>query len=358
MATWYDEPGDTPVDHVPADYYPEGCGAWFEVPAGHDAGKRLFVRDSIHGSGDPDATVVLVHGNPETSYTYRNVVDNLLADADGTVRVVTMDHVGFGLADTADYQMVCHDHARNLSHLVDALDLSDVTLVVHDWGGPIGVGGFLDHPGLVSNLVVLNSTVFPMPGTGYTYHGNYPTRFLPWARVASVVPDVFWREVAGYVPFQSPQLPLKLYSGLVLYIIARRLGRVPATGRDAERVFCEQFRDRGNVRSSKHLVWQTPYWGHGNVYEDPDLGERDTGPFYEAMQERIVAEWGPDARDIGVRAVVGRWDPCGKPAVLDQWREAFPQLEGNVAALEDAGHFIEEARPQAVADAITDAAGL
>ncbi|MFB6141907.1 MAG: alpha/beta fold hydrolase [Halorientalis sp.] len=357
MATWHDDPGDTPLDDPPTDYYPPGSASWFEIPDGRDAGKRMFVRDSTHGD-DPEETVVFVHGNPENSYTYRTVARRLINGADRPLRVVAMDHVGFGLSDTADYEMVCQDHARNLSHLLDALALSNVTLVVHDWGGPIGVGGFLDHHESVSNLVVCNSTVFPMPEAGYTYHGTYPSRWLPWSQVPRVVPDTFWQELAAYAPFQSPQHPLRLYSGLVLYILARRLGRLPNVNRDAQRVFAGQFRDRGNVRASKRLVRQTPYWGHGNVFEDPDLGERDTRPFYQRIQDRVGEVWGPEGGDVGVRAVVGRWDPCGKPEVLDQWREALPQLEGNVTAFEDVGHFVEEARPTPVAAAIAAVADL
>jgi pimeloyl-ACP methyl ester carboxylesterase len=62
--------------------------------------------------------------------------------------------------------MVEMHHARNLAQLVDVLDLRDITLVVHDWGGPIGIGGLLASPEGVANLVVLNTSVFPMPSEG------------------------------------------------------------------------------------------------------------------------------------------------------------------------------------------------
>ncbi len=71
-------------------------------------------------------------------------------------------------------------HANNLLQLVRYLDLQNVTLVIHDWGGPIGVGAFIREPQRVSNLIVLNTTIFPMLPDGPLYT-NYPIRFLPWS---------------------------------------------------------------------------------------------------------------------------------------------------------------------------------
>ena len=368
--TWHAGPGDTPLTDVPPDYYPAGCGAWFEIPDGRDAGKRMFVRDSVHepatadeatgDTADPDddePTVVLVHGNPECSYTYRDVVTELEARADSRFRVVAMDHVGFGLSDTADYELVCQDHARNLAHLVEELALTNVTLVVHDWGGPSGIGAFLRHPDRVDNLVVTNSAVFPIPNGGLTFD-NYPSRLLPWPRVPDVVPDGFWGELAAYAVFRTPCHPARLYAGLASYTAMRRFGWVPADAPAAHRVYTQQFRDHGNVAASKRLVRQTPHWAEGNVFTDPDLGRRDTAGFYAGIQANLGPTWGPDGRDIGVRAVVGRWDPTAKPAAMDRWREALPQLTGHVTAFDDVGHFVEEARPGAVADAIADVADV
>ena len=56
--------------------------------------------------------------------------------------------------------------------------------------------------------------------------------------------------------------------------------------------------------------------------------------------------------------MVGRWDPTAKPAAMDRWRDALPQLAGHVTAFENVGHFVEEARPGAVAAAIADVAGV
>ncbi|MHA2290147.1 MAG: alpha/beta fold hydrolase, partial [Promethearchaeota archaeon] len=156
-------PSNTPIKNVPIDYYPDGCGNWYEIVEGNDAGKKMFFRDSKHGAGDPESTIVFVHGNPECSYTYRGVIEHLVNKAKKPIRIVAMDHIGFGLSDQASYEMVCMDHAQNLIQLIRYLDLHNVTLIIHDWGGPIGIGAFLKIPEHVVNLVILNSTVFPMP---------------------------------------------------------------------------------------------------------------------------------------------------------------------------------------------------
>lgn len=365
MGETFESPGDTPLDS-PADYCPDGAGRWLRLAEGRDAGKRLFYWDAVFDDGttptgaydgDPAATVVFVHGNPECSYTWRNVVDALQRRAEAPFRAVAMDHVGFGLSDTADYELVCMDHADNLEELVGHLDLEDVTLVVHDWGGPTGVGAFLRHSERVSNLVLTNTTVFPLPFVGRTFD-DYPMRYLPWSRFPLAVPDRLWGSLAAYAVFRTPAGPARLVGGLVWHALRAETGHYPAHERRARRVYHDQFRDRGNVRASKRLVRQTRYWGHGNTFTDPRLGERNTRPFYEFLHENVGPLWGPTGQDIGVRAVVGRWDPTAKDEVLDQWREALPQLAGHVEAFEGRGHFIEEQEPGAVARAVGDVAGL
>jgi len=46
-------PSNSPVNNIPSDYYPEGCGFWFEIPEGLDSGKKMFYKDSQHGTGNP-----------------------------------------------------------------------------------------------------------------------------------------------------------------------------------------------------------------------------------------------------------------------------------------------------------------
>ena len=339
-----DTGGDSPLRAVPEDYALGGAARWLVLPGGPDAGRRLYFSDRRVGDGD-GPVVLLVHGNPECSFTFRKVVAALTAGPlpEGT-RIVAPDHIGFGRSDQATFEMVDMHHAGNLRHLVEALDLRDITLVVHDWGGPIGVGALLDAPERVANLVVLNSTVFPMPAEGPTYE-SYPVPVLvPWARMPDRVPDRLWGMLAAFVLQLPPSTAPLLLARQASFAARAARGGMPAD----LAVFRDQFRSRANVRSSKRMVRQTPVWGHGGVYEDPSRGRQDTRAFYRAIQDALPRVF----RTIGVAGVFGAWDPLAKPGVLDQWRAALPQIEGRLQVLPDVSHFVEEHRPHEVAAAI------
>jgi haloalkane dehalogenase len=84
------------------------------------------------GHGDP---VVFVHGNPDWSFSYRKQIKAL----SGSHRCIAVDHIGFGLSDKPEHwSYLPKDHAQNFSEFMESLDLHNVTLVVNDWGGPIG----------------------------------------------------------------------------------------------------------------------------------------------------------------------------------------------------------------------------
>jgi pimeloyl-ACP methyl ester carboxylesterase len=107
------------------------------------------------GDGAP---VLLLHGEPSWSYLYREIIPILATDH----RVIAPDLIGFGKSETPldfDYSGVGQAHA--LEALVMALDLREVTFVLHDWGGPIGGMVALRHPDRVRRIVLLNS-VLPM----------------------------------------------------------------------------------------------------------------------------------------------------------------------------------------------------
>lgn len=351
-------PGNSPLTHIPPDYCPPGTGFWLELPAGADRGKHIFYRDSVHGKGDAKAVIVLVHGNPECSYSYRKIIDNITRSISKPCRIVAMDHIGFGRSDQASFEMTAMDHAANLFLLIRHLDLRHVTLVVHDWGGPIGIGAFLREPERVANLVLLNTTVFPIPDTGYTYHKNYPIPCVPWSKFPSVTPDRLWGALIDYAIYRKPAGAFRIILDLGVHMLRSELGITAWTDRNAQMVYREQFRTRANARSSKRLVRQTAAWGTGSIYRDPKLGLRDTRGFYAFIQDKLSQAWGPQGRNIGARALIGRWDPLGKDEVIAQWIKHLPQLEGNVTIYEKAGHFVHIEQPEAIAGAVLDVAGL
>lgn len=120
-----------------------------------DGGRMHYVDE---GQGRP---VVLVHGTPTWSFLYRHLIEDLSPD----YRVVAPDHIGFGLSEKPPgWTYRPQDHARNLAALIDHLDLTDVTLAVHDFGGPIGLAWALDHPERVRSLVIFNTFLWSLRG--------------------------------------------------------------------------------------------------------------------------------------------------------------------------------------------------
>lgn len=106
------------------------------------------------GQGEP---ILMLHGNPTWSFYYRH----LIAAFRYTHRVIAVDHVGCGRSDKPrDYPYTLRRHIENVEQLVEQLDLRDVTLVVHDWGGAIGFGAALRMPQRFRRFVVLNTAAF------------------------------------------------------------------------------------------------------------------------------------------------------------------------------------------------------
>ncbi len=138
-------------------------------------GLRLHHLDEGDGS-----TVVCFHGEPSWSFLYRHVLDELVASGH---RVVCPDLVGFGRSDKpTDQRWYTYDrHVETVSRHLDALDLDGVTVVVQDWGGPIGLRWAVEHADRVARLVVLNTGLF----TGRVSKG-----FMAWRDFAERTPDL------------------------------------------------------------------------------------------------------------------------------------------------------------------------
>lgn len=110
--------------------------------------------------GDGEA-VLMLHGNPTWSFYYRDLVRRL---RESNFRCIVPDHLGCGLSDKPqDWSYRLADHIANLGRLVDHLGLQRLHLVVHDWGGAIGMGLATARPELVERIVVLNTAAFRGP---------------------------------------------------------------------------------------------------------------------------------------------------------------------------------------------------
>jgi haloalkane dehalogenase len=112
------------------------------------------------GTGSP---VLMVHGNPSWSFYYRNLV---LALRDN-YRCIVPDHIGCGFSDKPGddrYDYTLSRRIDDLERLVDHLGLTEkITLVLHDWGGMIGMGYAHRHPERIARIVLLNTAAFHLP---------------------------------------------------------------------------------------------------------------------------------------------------------------------------------------------------
>lgn len=103
------------------------------------------------GEGD---VLLFVHGMPTWSFLYRH----LIAHFKDAYRCIAVDHIGFGLSEKPEgFRGTPPDHAANLAEFIERMDLDGITLVVHDFGGPIGLAAALDNPRKIKRIIAFNT---------------------------------------------------------------------------------------------------------------------------------------------------------------------------------------------------------
>ena len=149
---------------------------YFET-AGDLAGLRMHYLDE--GEGNP---IVLVHGEPTWAFLYRKMIPALTRGN----RVIAPDFIGFGRSDKpTDRGWYSYErHVQALGELIDSQELRDFTVVVQDWGGPIGLRVVLERAERCRSLVILNTGIF-RPGPKWPTPG-----FLAWREFAEKNPDL------------------------------------------------------------------------------------------------------------------------------------------------------------------------
>ncbi len=163
------------VFRTPDDRFRDLPGYPYEPHYVEVDGLRLHHLDE--GSGP---TVLCFHGEPSWSYLYRHMLDRFVGAGH---RVVCPDLVGFGRSDKpTDQDWYTYDrHVDVVTGHLDQVDLQDVTVVVQDWGGPIGLRWAVEHADQVGRIVVLNTGLF----TGRVSKG-----FMAWRDFAERTPDL------------------------------------------------------------------------------------------------------------------------------------------------------------------------
>ena len=284
------------ISHIPARpdawldraLYPF-ISRWFESSDG-----RMHYVDE--GSGPP---VVFIHGTPTWSFMYRHLIARLAPRH----RVIAVDHLGFGLSDkpaSAPYEP--RDHMRRLLALLDGLRISGATLVVHDFGGPIGLGAALARPDLADRLVLFNTWMWAVDDDPTIARG---------ARVAGS-----W---LGRLLYRHLNFPVKV---LMPKAVADRSVLTPEIHRHYA----------GPLATPDERMGA---WGCARAL----LG---AGPWYEQLWAQRHA-----LREKPMLLVWGMKDPAFGPSYLDRWRREFPDAQ--VHAIPSSGHFVPEEASMEVA---------
>jgi cis-3-alkyl-4-acyloxetan-2-one decarboxylase len=274
-------------------------------------GFRMHYVDEGDRGGEP---IVCLHGEPTWGYLYRNFIPALARRH----RVVVPDHMGFGKSETpADREYTLGTHVDNLEALLLELDLRDITLVMQDWGGPIGGGFALRHPGRVRRLCLMNTVVpLRLPIERELFPKNAESEWFRWVRRAHA--DGSLEEVLGNL-------------GVTVLSVMKLLGienGAAAADQTWVRAYAAHFRTKADCVGAIQfpLDFVTGKWarfqagGPGEV----EAIRRKPAMLAEGMRDRAVL---PEI-------------------ALAHFREAFPA--GAVVELQGAGHFCQEDQPAAL----------
>jgi cis-3-alkyl-4-acyloxetan-2-one decarboxylase len=238
-------------------------------------------------------TVVMVHGNPTWSFYYRH----LIAALSDTHRVIVPDHIGCGLSDKPqDYPYRLANHIENLTALIDQLRPGPIDLVVHDWGGAIGMGWATRHPELVRRIVVLNTSAFLSPR-------------LPLRIAVCRTPGFGDLALRG----------LNAFAGMATFMAVER-----PMDDDVRRGYLLPYNSWHNRIAQLRFVQDIPMHPSHPTWSVVDGIDRELGVL----------------RDKPMHILWGGKDWCFSDHFLAGWLQRFP--EAQALRFDDAGHYVLE----------------
>lgn len=154
-------------------------------------GSRLHYVDE--GEGDP---VLFLHGNPTSSYLWRNVIPHVTPHG----RCIALDLIGFGRSDKPEIGYRLVDHVRYVEGFIEALDLRNITLVLHDWGSALGLHYAMRHESNVRGLALMEAILGPVRWN------EVPARYRLGFRLLRA-PGAGWLVVVALNAFVTTLLP-------------------------------------------------------------------------------------------------------------------------------------------------------
>ena len=263
------------------------------------------------GEGDP---ILFLHGQPTSSYLWRNIMPHLEKQG----RVVAPDNIGFGKSDQPDLDYVFTDHYRYIEGFIGALDLKNITLVVHDWGSGLGLHYAQQHPDNVRGIVLMESILAPvMPAESY--------EALPKPL------EDFFRTMRD--PVQGPQLMIE-QNHFVEVILPSFIVR------DLDPAAHDYYRQPFLEKSSRKQINQWP-------------NEMPIGGSPADVAEAVAAynAWLLETETplLFLYASPGALNP---PDLVDWWAERAKNIE--TVYIGQGLHFVQEDQPYAIGRAISD----
>lgn len=257
--------------------------------------------------GKSDDPLVAVHGNPTWSFYWRRLIERFAPRR----RVLAVDHIGCGRSDKPQrYPYSLASHRDNLISWLERLELRNVTLVVHDWGGAIGLAAAAAVPERIGRLVVTNTGAFPPP-------------YVPWRIAACRWPIVGTAAVRG----------LNAFAQAATWMATARYRRLPPAVRGgllapygswAERVAIARF-----------------------VQDIPTRRSHPTYAVLADLEARL-----PELADKPTLLIWGMRDWCFRPECLDRFLSIWPAAQK--VQLAAAGHYVMEDAPDEALAAIEE----
>ena len=252
------------------------------------------------GAGPP---ILFVHGTPTHSFEYRHLIAALSA----THRCIAPDHLGFGRSERPPaFSYTPEAHADVLREFVDTLRLDRFTLVVHDFGGPIGLPLALADETRVDRVIVMNTWAWPLDDDEKLARG---ARFIAGS--------------AGRWLYKYANASLRL-------IMPSAYGDRRKLTKAIHRQYLDVFRDRAARVLVLHALAKAL------------LGSR---AHYQWLLDRVG-----QLHRRPVLIVWGMKDSAFQPYQLDRWTSLVPEAE--VVRIDDAGHWPHEEQPSRVVEAI------
>ncbi|RIL09119.1 MAG: hypothetical protein DCC75_07295 [Proteobacteria bacterium] len=247
--------------------------------------------------------VLLLHGNPTWSFYYRDLIAGLRQD----FQVIAVDYIGCGLSDhpaNGNYRAV--DRIRQLQEFIEKLGLEKFSLVMHDWGGPIGAGLAVRMPQKISSMIFLNTTLTQVES-------------LPGFIKLAASP------LMGRTLTQQTNAFLKLATNLGVY------NKLP---REVRQSYYFPYRSSADRIAIWNFVKDIPF--------------DSTHPSYSEMLE--LGRKLPELKHIPVKIIWGLQDPCFHREMLSEVASHFPH--GEVVEIREASHLVLEDAPKRVLEEI------